>query len=150
MILGSISVFIRGKTSFPSFPSVSSPFRVFGCSFRGLTSAVPFSLSCGSCSFVVEASWPDPIGFPGGRVLDAWRTGIGRLPREIADSVYLMAGFNPHDRSAKCGDGRVDGYRGSSVPPPPVPLFVRLSLKGLWPISAPALLRLRTPAPKRR
>jgi hypothetical protein len=36
------------KTSVPSFPFVRGfPFRVFGCSFRDLTSAIPFSLSCG-------------------------------------------------------------------------------------------------------
>jgi hypothetical protein len=39
---------------------------------------------------------------------DGYRTPRGR----VSD------GFNPHDRSVECGDGRVDGYRGSSIPPP--------------------------------
>jgi hypothetical protein len=44
------------------------------------------------------------IGVPA----DGSRTSRGR----VSD------GFNPHDRSAKCGGGRVDGSRGSSIPHP--------------------------------
>jgi hypothetical protein len=48
------------------------------------------------------------IAVPSGRVPDVSRTGIGR----VSD------GFDPRDRPVKCGGGRLDGYRGSSIPPP--------------------------------
>jgi hypothetical protein len=51
---------------------------------------------------LVKVLGPSP--FPA----DGYRTPRGR----VSD------GFDPHDRSIKCGGGRVDGYRGSCIPPP--------------------------------